>query len=240
MTFLELCQKAALESGVIDGTQPTTVIGQTGLLAKLVSWTADAVEWVEQEENGWLWMRKPWSGSLTASSRTYAAASFTSPGNAIGPATDFGSWITDDVRRKIYPVTLYLTATGVSDEQRLKQIPYEQWQRDFDTGTQTTERPWRYTISPRNEIIFAQSPDAAYTAKGMYRRCSLRPTINTSTPAWPVQYHVVAAWEAGRRLALFDEAYDNARRCEMERDTLMQKLRADQLPPMRFSGGPLA
>lgn len=234
MDFLALCQKAALESGVIAGTQPTTVVNQTGLLAKIVSWTADAVEWVEQEETGWRWMQKPWTGPLTANNRTYTAASFAAT-NA-----DFGAWIIDDVARRYYPTSVYLTATGVSDEQPIRFMPYDQWQRTFDRGTQTTDRPSRYTISPQDEIIFAAEPNDAFTARGMYRRRSLRPTVNTSTPEWAPQFHMAAVWESGRRLALYDEAYQNAARCERERDMVMAKLRQTQLPVMRIVGRPLA
>jgi hypothetical protein len=220
-TFLEICQKAGAESGVFSDGQPASVVNQTGDLKKLVDWTADAVEWVERQRDDWQWMQKAWSGSLTANNRTYTAA-----GSFV--ITDFGGWVIDDIRRRFYPVSIYLTATGVSDETALKLIPYETWLARYDRGTQETNRPTYYTISPAGEIIFAQTPDAAYTARGRYRRKPARPAANATEPGWPAQYHFVAAWEAARRLAEHDEAWNQAKRCERERNAMLYELTRNQ------------
>lgn len=232
MDFRALCQMAARESGVVSGTQPSSVVNQTGLLLRIVTWTADAVEWVENADMAWRWMRKGWTGALTANNRAYTAGSF--------GLTDFSAWVLDDIERKLFPTSLYLTATGVSDEQKLHFLAYDAWRDRFDTGTQETGRPGRYTVSDANEIVFAQTPDDAYTARGLYRRAPVRPTINTSTPAWPAQFHAVAAWESARRLAAYDKAWDEARRCESERDEIMGQMRTDQLPPLRIRRTKLA
>ena len=46
-TFLQLCQKLARESGSVSGgaMQPTSVLNQSGRLAKVVAWLSDG--WVE-------------------------------------------------------------------------------------------------------------------------------------------------------------------------------------------------
>ena len=36
--FLALCQKTARESGTIEGVLPSTVVGQSGRLLKVVNW----------------------------------------------------------------------------------------------------------------------------------------------------------------------------------------------------------
>lgn len=232
MTLLELCQMAARESGVVTGVQPTSVTGQTGLLRQVVAWTVAAVKWVEQEEEGWFWMQKPWSGPLSADIRAYTASSFA--------LTDWSAWTIDDIEAKKYPTSLYLTATGVADEQGIKFIPYEKWQAIYDRGTQQTGRPGLYTVSPTGEIIFADCPDAPYTARGMYRRVAQTLSANTDTPAWPAQFHDAAGWEAARRAAAYDKAWDEALRCEAERDEVMFQLRRHQLQPIRIKSKKLA
>lgn len=231
-TYLELAQKAGLESGVFSDGQPASVTGQTGDLKKLVAWTADAVEWVERQRNDWLWMKKAWSGALTASNRTYTSASFS--------LTDFAEWDIDDVRTGYLPLSIYLTATGVSDETPIRFMDYEYWIHNYFRGTEVTDRPSHYTISPANELIFVPTPDAAYTARGRYRRKPTRPTANADEPGWPARFHDAAAWEAARRLAEHDEAWNQAERCKRERDSMMYDLTRDQTRKPKMAGRPLA
>lgn len=231
-TLLELCQMAGRESGVVSGDQPASVTNQTGMLKRIVGWTVAAVKWVEQEEEGWFWMQKPWTGALTASNRAYTAASFS--------LTDWSAWHIDDLEQKKFTVSLYATATGVSDEQGLRFIEYIRWQSIFDLGTQTPGRPAFYTISPAGEIIFAPTPDVAYTARGLYRRAPQTLAANGDTPAWPAQFHDAAGWESARRAAAYDKAWDEALRCEAERDEIMSQLRRHQLPPIRIKSKKLA
>lgn len=231
-TFLQLCQVAGRESGVISGNQPTAVTGQTGDLLKLVNWVAESWTWIQQMESNWLWMRKSWSGSLSADNGTYTAASFN--------ITDFGSWITDDVRRRYYPVTIYLTSLGVADEGYVREIDFYKYERLYLRGTQETNKPVHYSISDAQEICFGQIPDNDYTASGKYRQAPVVLAANNDTPACPAQFHSAISWEAARRLAEHDEAWNQAKRCEMERDKILFALRRDQLPRLRFASRPLA
>ena len=54
-TYLQLCQKLRQECEV-GGTGPSAVTGQTGELARLVTWIADAYTELQQEYD-WLWLR---------------------------------------------------------------------------------------------------------------------------------------------------------------------------------------
>lgn len=233
-TFLELCRKAGLESGVFSGNQPSSVLNQSGDVAKLVSWTNDAWKWLQQLEKHWAWMRKDWSGALTANNDTYTAASFN--------LTDHGQWIIDERTplKFTQPVSIYLTATGVADQTPLTYIDYDDFESRYRTGAQTSNRPQHYSVSDAGEIVFGPAPDAPYTARGKYRQAAQSLTTNTATPGCPAEFHDAIAWEAARRLAEHDEAWNQAKRCEGERDRIMFALRRSQLPKIRFASRPLA
>lgn len=232
MDFLTLCQKTAFESGVVSGTQPTTVTGQTGLLGKIVGWVADAWTWIQGEETTWRWMRADWEGELSVGEARYTADSF--------DIDDFGAWITDDVRVNYKPTTIYLTATGVSDEVPLKEIEFVLWEERYNRGTVENGRPLEYAISDDNEICFGPPPDAAYTVRGKCRLGAVTLTNNTDEPACPARFHMAIVWEANRRLALHDESWNVAQSHEMKRDGAMAGLRLDQLPRRRIRPGKLA
>ena len=58
MTFLELCQEVADESGTVAGVPSfTTVSNATGRLAKVVRWTRNAYRDIQNERSDWKWMR---------------------------------------------------------------------------------------------------------------------------------------------------------------------------------------
>ena len=103
MNFLELCQRVRQESGGVSGTGPTTVTGQSGQLKKLVTWTNAAWRELQLMHDDWLWKRKDFTLTLSASDNDYAAADCT-------PAvTDLGEWDLETFR-------IYQTSAGVSDQ----------------------------------------------------------------------------------------------------------------------------
>src|SRR4051812_1078862 len=104
-TYLQLCQKLSRESGSVQGgdSQPGTVVGLTGRLAKLAGWVSDS--WVELQTSrpDWLFLQKTFTGALITNNTEYGAASF--------GITDFGGWIARDEDLSIYDPAL-----GASDE----------------------------------------------------------------------------------------------------------------------------
>ena len=133
-TFLQLCQQVARDSGVISGVKPTTTVGQTAQLGQVVDWVKDAWVFVQTEAN-WPWLRTEFSKVTVASTYSYLPTAWS--------LTDHESWITEP-----YTVSMYLTATGVSDESSLRLITYETYRNRYLQGTQTATRPLEYAISP--------------------------------------------------------------------------------------------
>lgn len=237
MNYLQLCQKVARESGTVSGVAPSTVVSQTGRLLKIVNWTDDAWKWVQNEHAAWRWMRKEFSKETTSGTKRYPPAAWS--------LNDFGHWLTDEiclrgVSRDYYPVSLYLTATGVADEGPIRQIDYSLWRHRYGRGSQTNQRPVSYAISPLNEFCPGPTPDATYTINGEYYRDAQSMSGNTDTPELPTRFHDVIVWRALELLAEFDEAPLAIGAARNKRNIVMSELERDQLETVEIGCGPLA
>lgn len=198
MNYLQLCQMVASESGTISGDNtPTTTVGQSGRLLKVVSWTSKS--WVRLQNlfPDWLWMRDEFTGNLTQGNAKYTGASF--------GLTRWGQWITAP-----HSMTLYDAALGVADEGEISFMPWDAYRRYFGRGLQVQNRPRFYSISPKGELCFGSIPDKAYVARGEYQKNAqvLGTTAdpNNEVPELPdANLHSVIAWNALLLLAQYDE-----------------------------------
>ncbi len=232
-TNLQLCQRVARDSKTVSGVLPTTVAGQVGRLATIVAFVTEAHEMVQNLHRDWRFLQKEGTGALTAGTDKYTDASFAS-------LTDWAEWTGDDNNLGYYPVSIYLTATGVVDETRLKEIPYGVWYRRWGQGTPDAGRPIEYAISPRLELCFGPCPDAAYSLKYWYKRTPFTFSSDTDVPLFPERFHEIIKWEAMRMLAETDEAAVQIAAAERNYKWYLTELRRNQLPVTFVASNPLA
>jgi|TARA_Y100000310_G_scaffold51684_1_gene47605 hypothetical protein len=221
-TFLEICQKVARESGTISGALPTAVTGQTGRLLKIVNWVADAWDEIQNDQSTWLWMRKEFSDVTVADTFKYSASDWS--------LTNFSRWVIDPLS-----VTMYLTATGVSDEGELKFITWEEWRIKYGRGTQDSGRPIEYTITPAEEFAVGPKPDAVYTINGEYFEDNETLAADGDTPNCPARFHNVIVWKALMKLAGSDEGGEQSKNFEALYKPLRFALERDQLPKISIA-----
>ncbi len=231
-TFLQLCQKVAQESGTISGTQPASVVGQVGRLKKVVDWTAEAWVDIQNLHDAWRWMQKTYSSTLTSSTSTYTPASF--------GISDLREWKRDNLVSGYQPHTIYLTATGVSDENTLREMSYQDWRSFYDRGSQTNNRPTQYAITPAGEIAFGAIPDDTYTVRGEYSQSAVRMTANADIPGLPDAFHQIIVHKALMLLDEHDEAVFNVATATRNYAKYLTDLEKSQLPTIVIGGGPLA
>lgn len=194
MNYLALCQDTVRESGTISGdATPSAVTGQSGRLLKVVNWVAKAWTEIQNLHDDWLWMRAEFSATTTAGAPRYTSSSFS--------LTRFSRFITEP-----HGVTIYKTATGVSDEGELRFIDWQTWRATYGRGTQVNNRPRDYTISPAGEFCVGPVPDDTYTLRGEYQKSAQVLAANTDIPELPdTSLHSVIVWKALMLLAQFDE-----------------------------------
>ncbi len=206
-TFLELTKDLARESGTLSPDQMTAVTGQSGRPLKMVEWVNEAWLRIQRKRRDWFWMRAETTKTLTAGTARYAG------GSAPWSITRFGEFIddTDDLQ----PFSLYVTATGESDEHVLGQISYEAWYEKYARGpgllTANRHRPIEYAISPAGEVCFGPVPDAStYTVRLIYQKSPQTLSADGDIPELPTHYHDLIVWEAKRLLLLHDKAFTSA------------------------------
>ena len=211
----------------ISGTLPVAVTGQTGAEAKVVYWVQEAWRRLQRSRSSWLWMQGEFTGSIGASTQRYTGAGSFS-------LTRWAKWVTVPDT-----LTVYLTATGVSDEGAIGFIPFNNYRAMHERGTRTAGRPNSYSISPAGELCFPYC-DAAYTVSGLYRKSVQNLAANGDIPEMPVDFHDLIAWNALELLAEHDEGefhvLINRGRQAAARSDLMR----DQLPEVAIGAGPLA
>lgn len=218
-SFLQIVQKTARESGTFSSV-PSGVTGQTGRNEKVVNWVIDAWTDIQNSEDQWRWQRKEFSNVLSVGTFKYTALSFN--------LTNHSRWVDDPES-----MTIYLTATGVSDENALGVISFETWRIKYGRGTQTSQRPTEYAITPANEIAVGPAPDVVHTILGQYYQGAQVLAADADIPECPIRFHDVIAWLALMRLHAADEAAEQFTRVKEDKyEPLLNNLKRDQLPEL--------
>lgn len=231
MTFLELVQDLWRESGSTGTTQPTTIIGATGEIDRLVHWTNKAWRDIQSMHTDWGWMRA--SASFTTVDGTAIYTLGTGAGTVGVAAASFDRWVKKTGRT-------YVTAVGTNSENFLPDMDYESWRNlyQFGANRNAKSRPIQCAISPDKSICLGPVPLAGYTVLMDYFRAptSLDTASDDATPDMPAKYHEAIVWRALMLYGKYEsapEAYDNGKE---EWAKWEKRLEASYLPPMEFAG----
>lgn len=222
MTFLELCQETAEQSGTIAGIPSfTTVAGATGRLAKLVRWVRNANRDIENERTDWRWMRQEFTKALVIGQMEYTPAGWT---------LSVQRWLRDHATRRT--MSLYDPAIGQSDEGPISFVPYDYWREHYNRGSHDRNRPQYWSIAPNNSIVFGPKPDKAYVVRGEYARTTQMLTNDSDQPGMPAAYQGLIVGEALRLMARSDEAFEVLGERAQQYERLRAPLVEDQTDPM--------
>jgi hypothetical protein len=233
MTYLEICQRIAQESGVISGTQPTSVVGQNGKLKAIVGWGAEAYNMIQRERRDWRWLEGAFSGVTVAAQQRYTAAN-------LGITTRFSSWVIKPTQER-YSVSAYLTSAGRAEEYWLVWREWDDFNNTmmFGAPADDTGKPAYFSVDPDDKIVLWPTPDAVYTLRGRYRKAIQQLAANTDTPEMPEENHMAIVWQGVMLMGTYDEAVQMQPNWQAFYDSNMQNLRLKAMPVIS-SGGPLA
>lgn len=227
----------ARESGTVAGTNPTTVTGQSGRLLKIVNWTNEAWKQIQNHRPDWDWMADTFTKPITLA----GGANYTPEGS--WSLTRFGSWRQDDLSVGYRAMSMYLTATGVSDEQPLEQISWRTYRERYVRGTQNTDRPVEWAIAPNKSVYFGAAPNDSFTVRGEFFHRANSMSANTDEPELPDQFHELIAWWAICLLHGHDEALVTGAammHAKEQKAIYLKNLENAELPGITIGGGPLA
>lgn len=210
----------------MSGSGPSTVLAQTGEMQRVVEWIKTAYESVQNLHASWNFLKTEFSFPTIASTANYTKA-------AAG-LTELGSWKTDSFR-------CYLTATGVSDEQELDYIPWDEFRFVYQRGTSSTltGRPSIFTVKPDLSVTFWPIPSAVYTVTGEYFKRAQVMSANADEPIIPLQFQAVIVWKALMLYGAYSAADEKYAHGQNEYRAVLAKLRRNQLDRVQY-GAPLA
>jgi hypothetical protein len=216
MNFLQICQRAAQEAGVSRSTAgPVSVLSQTGELAKIVDWVLTTYQDVQDKHTTWNFLRFDFTYPTIAATSTYLPSAVS--------LTELANWEQEDVRA-------YLTATGVSDESRLKKRTWDYLRGVRLIGTVQTGKPCEFAIRPDKSMVLWPTPGDIYTVKGEYWKRAQTMTANADEPIIPAQFHMILVWGAVRYYAGDQGAAELFALADQNYNRLMKKLEKDELP----------
>lgn len=233
MTFLELCQRVAQESGTVPNLDsPATVTGQEGRLRRIVDWTAQAYEAIQTETSWWLWMQAEFQGNVLVGTREYDGAAF--------GADRFADWVLDRTGRWTN-ITSWDPSVGRSDEGPLHVVPWPHFRVHHLTGSlaEDTGPVTHVSRTPGGKLSVYPLPDAEYAIRGVYRKLPQKLAADSDVPEMPADLHEIIAWRALLLLQRHDEAFDQMTIDFAEYRRLLSQLRLREMPAMSLPG-PLA
>lgn len=232
-SFLTICQKVASDAGTVSHGKPTTVVGQTDYLAKVVRWTADAWRQIQNQHATWRWMQAECYGNTTINVQRYAYTSFNDFVTTTA-ITRFADWIVakdgSDSGFSLYDTTL-----GVSDEGRLTFREWDLFYKVNLRGTQTTDKPTLFTITPDLKIALAKTPNSSnYRIRGRYRKDEQTLSADADVPECPTRFHDAIVDVALMMLGTHDES-PQIPLWQMRKSLNFCNLERDQLPEMKIA-----
>ena len=230
MNYLQLAQRLAVECGVV-GTI-SSVVGQTGMYAKLINWTNDAWLEIQGMHDNWNWMREPFAFNTVANTGDYSPNSITNTVTGL-PMTDLRYWWKDTFRCQKVSI-------GVQDEQWLVEWEYQVFRNTYRFNVQINGRPVVFAIKPNGkEVMLGQIPDDIYKISGEYQTLPTSLVANTDTPEMPTHLHMAIVYKAMQFYGLYEAAPEVLSKGNTEFSRLMNQLEREQLPEL-YLGNPLA
>lgn len=191
--FLELSQELQRLTGT-GGTGPTDVATATGIEGRIVNYVKNAWIDIQSHPKDWKWM---WATYL-------APAPGGAPLQTIASVTDYVLTDVQKVRTKTF--ISYLTATGLTDRQRMTYIPYDKFQQRYSTVVSANSRPINVTRLPTGNLSFYPPPNDIYSITFEYYSTPQIFAVNGDIPAMPLRFHQLIVYEALKRFGKAEDA----------------------------------
>lgn len=234
MTFLELAQRLASESGTVPGSgQPVTVTGQTGRLGKVVTWTRSAWRDIQNAEAGWRWMRDDFEGETLVNLDAYAGSDF--------GLTRHADWLVDQREGYGTGVTVQLASDDDDPEGELIWMDWRTFRRHYlRRPMPAADKPIHVSVDPAGRLRLGPTPDGAYTVRGEYRKAPQELAENGDVPEMPARFHELIVDRGLEYVGTDDESMAQLPFWSERARAKMSALRRDQLPRPTLGAGPLA
>ena len=199
MTYLELCQSLAKESGTNnDLSKPTTVVGQTDEYLAIVEWIKQAWTDIQTFRDNWKFM---WADDF-------------SKDTVVGETLlDISS---DSVARfDEETFTYYKKSVGTSDRSYLAFSPWYEVKQYYRSISADNQEPSIITQQPNTKLNLVYPADDIYTVQATYYRTPQIFSANTDVPTGlPTEFHMAIVYKALFDYGAFQDAVEQMTRSE--------------------------
>ena len=219
-TYLELCQMTRELAG-IPGTGPSTVVGQTGEMKRLVNWVAKSWLDIQNLHQSWGFLIKDLSFTTVASQGDYTLTNM--------GATDLRSLDQESLR-------CHQTSLGYTNKQYMERWDWQPFRDLYRFNNLVEGRPIRFSVDPANKnLCLAAIPDSVgYTITGRYRKQPVTLTADADVPDIPYAYHMLIVYWALSKYAGYEAAAEVKQEATENIHHLLPALEHDQLPPIEL------
>lgn len=224
-TYLQLCSQLR-QSATDSGTGPTAVTGNTGELARFVTWIADYYTELQQEREDWLFLRKSFTVNTVSGTGEYAYTSCTDTATSLAIAR-FSGWYERTFKA-------YLSSDGVGSESPLRWMEWEDFRRVYRYGTQTNGQPIHVSRDPTLKFTLGPKPNAVYVVSGDYNKGPQILAADADEPEMPSRFHKLIVYGALIKYGFHRVAPEAIQLAQIEGSRLRAALELDQLPPMTY------
>jgi hypothetical protein len=213
--FLTGVQRLHSETGRSTAA-PTSVVGQTGRILRLVNAYADA--WIElQSEHDWRWMRGTTDAPLTIGVQKYS-------GTDLGVASRFGRWRHED--DSYWPRTY--VAGSPNSLWNLQFQGLDNFRDQWVYIQQGSSSPVCWTIDENENILLGPAPAVAYMIRADYLKEPFALVLDVDTPDLPDRFQNILVWRALMDVSKSGAAPEVLARAEQNYRDLHDKLLFDQ------------
>lgn len=196
-TFLNLVNDLERESGTIQkGSRLSTVANAPARQEKMVEWVAEAWRLIQLDRSDWPFMRLEFEGPLVAGTARYSGASL--------GITNFSRWARPTWDYE--PFTVYDSAIGRNDEQRLHYIQWLAYKDRWDRGVHDYQRPTEVAVAPDGRLCVGATPEKGYRLRGEYFCTAQILNADTDVPLCAEEHHNIIVWRALMLLGDHDES----------------------------------
>lgn len=226
MDYLTLCQNVAGEIG-LGYDVPGAVTGQVGEVQRIVKYVDRAWQEIQMMKD-WDWMRREFTLTTVASTRSYAYTDCTDVDTG-NPIARFRRWFIND---EDYRPRIYLQSDGVDGEYYLNYQDYSLFRQTYLAGEVQDDEgePAHITEDRQHNLLLGLIPDDVYVVTGEFYRGLQTLSADSDEPDMPSDYHFAIVYKAMLYYGVHEVAAEVILRAE-------QGL-ADYLDQMGYTDGP--
>ena len=208
-TFLELCQQVHEECGI--GGSISTVVGQTGMLRRVINWVAKADVKIQSRKSNWKFLWSEWEVELL---------------------DGYGEYFPPD-NVSMFDENSFWKDVGTDDAIHMKFVKYNEYRDGLRQQYTESDESEYVVLKPNGKLLFVPTPnadDASKYVSAEYWKSPVKLVSNDQVSVIPVQFHDLIVSQAKVYHAEYRHDTGAYNAAYIEHETRYPDLKAHSLP----------